>query len=523
MLVLFCFYVIHQNPINGYLLYIDSNNSRYQNSDSHTFEDFILPYMVYYDQKNKPVEIFFDTFVLIDLTFYNTSYTTTKYWWYDFINRLFKPKYQRSPFVVEPGYNSKKAACLNVKESCIYFNLSKTQYLTLSFYAKNEGKNIKAGYMGFKSYPTNSEQSYTDNGFIWSEYLGIWYKYLNVDSIWQKYTYEIQIKPPFDSVTLYLGKWLSSSLFLDSIEIATSNRKVISGFEHNDKKWYFKMSPIIDDITMSDYVFCLDTLAEKCSRLIETGDMKLDVVITIPWSHLSSNSHFFGVIKGKNIDLSKKDDANIAVKWYIDACIQRWSRAKPKHLNLLGFYWLNEEGHDFKVVDLKEIASYIHKKGYIVLGSSYNKFWMKPSLDINYFKTFDCIFMQPNIWPVNYKENNQFYEYAQKSFAMGGLTKDTSYIKENGIPADEFAEIQQQADSLNAGVVIEWVPGQENIMNYGRVLDYCNNNRKLKHNYLGKNILIFDNGGFGQFCYRSENPIFRRQYDEVYKFVKLNR
>lgn len=520
-MLVFSLNLFFQYPINSYMIDIDASRNRYLYNLS--FEDYISPYIVYQNQDNNYTDRFFDTFIFADLSFYNNEYLTTMYWWEDFIDRLFTINSKRSPWIIESGYKSKKAVCLNVKESCIYTILTNVHSFTLSFMVKSIGETISAGYVGFRPYPLDTQQNYIDYGFIWSDYLQIWYRYFNADSTWQHYTFDINFPYPYDSLILCLGKWKSSILFLDKVDITGPEVQLEGDYEQTSCGWNFTVDPAKDEPIIHNYLLRLDDLIGEYLNLTHSQDSRVNVVIMIPLTHLSFTDHFFGKIDEKNTYLSEESDVNTIVKWYIDECIDRWEKVRPDHLTLLGFYWLNEEGNDSLHIDLKNIADFVHNRGYNILGSAYNKYWMTPSLSSNYFSIFDYIFMQPNVWPANYKKDARFFEYVQRSFKMGGLRKDSVYVKKWGIPIDEITEIQLLVDSLNTGVVIEWVPGQEDVFYYGRVLDYCNNNKKLEHSFLGKNILVYDNGGFGQYCNRSNNYIYREQYEEVYNFIRINR
>lgn len=517
----YLFLIFLRSPINGIIVDINFGRSKYISNKS--IEEFLLPYIIYYDTCGNPCDRYFDTFVIIDYVFYNNEYMATKYWWNDFINHLFEPQYKKSLPLIDEGYKGKKGILLSPALSYIWTSLSNIEALSISFYAKTIGKVSKAGYFGFKAFPTDIEFLLPNNNFVQSDYLGIFYKYFEADKIWQHHNYKISLNSTVDSIQLFIGKWQSTFLFLDEVKITASNRVFYSNFEKKDRIWNFSCSQRDYPAKEVNFISYLDSLVRKCSFLIGEKNLKLDVIIMIPWSYLSAKGCSLRFLNSKDFDLTTRSGANMAVKWFIDEVIKRWTKTKPHYLKLLGFYWLNEEGGDITKVNIKEIYKYINAKGYILVGSCYNKYWRFPSLDTSYFNTFNIIFMQPNVWPVNYKKESNFYNYVQKSHEMGGLSKDTIYIKRWGIPIEELVEIQKRADSLDAGIVIEWVAGQEQLLNRGRVLDYCNNKGKLEHSFMGRDILVFDNSGFGQFCSRSEEKIFRNQYDEVYNFVKLNR
>jgi hypothetical protein len=106
--------------------------------------------------------------------------------------------------------------------------------------------------------------------------------------------------------------------------------------------------------TKPDWEECLARLFEPGKQLnaLETAAAELEkrlvrrvsvnVILTLPypdvrvaaWSEAPDDPQW---------DFRSSDEPRLAaVRWYVDAALERWNQAKLPHLRLLGFYWFNE-------------------------------------------------------------------------------------------------------------------------------------------------------------------------------------
>lgn len=513
---------------NTYILYTDIYRSRFV-SHNPSLSSFVEPYIIYRGKEERGDGKFFDTFVIANhFAFYHNKNTSTKYWWNDYLNQVFGLPMVGNGILTKPGYNSSTAASLQIRESCLskLIPVENDTMMLISFYCRNRDDILdeKGGYLGFRFLDANmNEIRYDLRELSWSSYLGVWFRYVDVGSMWEQKTFKIVLPQGCATVDVYIGSWMSEDIVLDEIAVSFGEVKIYEDFEKTRSGWRFGYFPQLKD--GADYwkiLPAIDSLLVVYSD--ETGeDFTLNIILTIPWSYQSGQTNNFGSIGGRKVNLTRKEDALLAVSWFVDQCLENWSRLHPKKLKLLGFYWLNEEGNDSEFIDLEIVAEELHHRGCMLYGSCFNNLWQRMSFGPNYFQVFDCVWLQPNAWPVAYKKDSLYFRKVSQALEIGALEGDIEYVRNYGIPLGELAEIDALADSLRAGIVIEWVAGQEEVLNHGRVLDYINFDEKYKHNLEGKKILVYDDKGFGQHCCYSSSSVFREQYDAMYTFVVENR
>ncbi|MDR1718887.1 MAG: DUF4855 domain-containing protein [Dysgonamonadaceae bacterium] len=114
------------------------------------------------------------------------------------------------------------------------------------------------------------------------------------------------------------------------------------------------------------------------------------VVIGLPEPIL--NQKDWGELNGVALDFSKQEDRIAALKWYIDDLIDRFEKSNLQHLELAGFYWVNEQISETKAITLAT-SDYIHEKGK-------QFYWIPYYLATGYTQWkefgFDIAYLQPN-------------------------------------------------------------------------------------------------------------------------------
>lgn len=104
------------------------------------------------------------------------------------------------------------------------------------------------------------------------------------------------------------------------------------------------------------------------------------------------NQKDWGEIDGKTMDFTKREDRIEAGKWYIDRFLERYREARYKHLELEGFYWVDER--DIECADiLVPLGDYVRSKG---LKFVWIPYWKARGFDKRKEYRFDFAWLQPN-------------------------------------------------------------------------------------------------------------------------------
>jgi hypothetical protein len=133
----------------------------------------------------------------------------------------------------------------------------------------------------------------------------------------------------------------------------------------------------------------------------ELGDnsRKAGVVLTILYPGVEAGDKF-GSLGGKELDFNKIEDRKYAIKWIIDEQLKLFNEREYEHLDLIGFYWLEEyvnsgaKGSVDKELFLYA-SEYLHSKGLKFVWIPWyrsNGFSFWKSLGI------DAVTMQPNMY-----------------------------------------------------------------------------------------------------------------------------
>lgn len=114
------------------------------------------------------------------------------------------------------------------------------------------------------------------------------------------------------------------------------------------------------------------------------------VVISLPEPIAKQTD--WGEVDGRALDFNNDMDRLIAVKWYIDLLIERFTDAELENLQLSGFYWLTEQATHTRTF-VRDVADYIHSKGL-------HFYWIPYFGADGYTQTrefgFDYAYLQPN-------------------------------------------------------------------------------------------------------------------------------
>lgn len=104
------------------------------------------------------------------------------------------------------------------------------------------------------------------------------------------------------------------------------------------------------------------------------------------------NQNDWGEIDGRKLDFSKTTERVEATKWFVEAFLKRLESEKFDHIELAGFYWVDEDVTDGKEI-LIPIGDYIRSKG---LKYYWIPYWNAPGNFAWQEYKFDFAWLQPN-------------------------------------------------------------------------------------------------------------------------------
>lgn len=120
---------------------------------------------------------------------------------------------------------------------------------------------------------------------------------------------------------------------------------------------------------------------------------KRKIVIMVPYP--SPVNTDFGDLDGDgNTDSLQKDRQRYAaVKWYVDTAMQKWSAAGYEHLQLSGFYWMEEAFYWYDVKLINRVGDMLRSRGQRLFWIPYYTAPDRPGWKD---AGFDCVAKQPN-------------------------------------------------------------------------------------------------------------------------------
>lgn len=231
---------------------------------------------------------------------------------------------------------------------------------------------------------------------------------------------------------------------------------------------------------------------EKTVEQVKTALNKPDYKVQVYFSFLTlwESVTDFGDVDGDGIseDLSKKEDRNKVINWFIRRCEDEFNARGYKNLTLNGFYWMNEsviwEWDDAHII--AETGREVHKAGYPFLWIPY---YRAHRFFLGYELGFDVVSMQPN------------------------------FVFTNDAPVWRFESTASMTKARNMCVEIEHT--------YQALSDPHFARNYMLYLYYGKtlgymdsiHIYYNDSDNFAKMAY-SNDPLCRMQYDSTYKFTK---
>lgn len=228
------------------------------------------------------------------------------------------------------------------------------------------------------------------------------------------------------------------------------------------------------------------TVAQMGAGLGDPG-YRVNVYIMIPYpSYLVTDfGHPDGSMGGES--LLPVENRERVVRWYVDQVLERWDAWQPEHLNLAGFYWLQEHINP-AVPDeesfVRNAVAYVQSQGYKIGWIPWSGAYLAPRWR-SY--GFDWAIIQPN---------HMFREQPNMIQAAA-----------------------QTGRSARMGIEIELDGSVKQAAGRAKLYDYLDGG--VEHGYMSEAMLGYyqDLNMLAQLYYE-ENGRYRELYDDIYAFAK---
>ncbi len=239
-------------------------------------------------------------------------------------------------------------------------------------------------------------------------------------------------------------------------------------------------------------VDALEVAFGEAKKELNDSSRKAGVVLTILYPGVEAGNKF-GSLGGKDLDFNNIEDRKYAIKWIIDEQLRLFNERGYEHLDLIGFYWLEEyvnsgaKGSVDKELFLYT-SEYLHSKGLKFVWIP----WFKAT-GYSYWKSLgiDAVTMQPNMYWQEKLDDKRVENCLNECVKFGmGL------------------ELEIDGKALNSGEY------------YNRYLDYLEGGIKFGAD---KSIKMYYQDGktavFYSACYSNDERA-RSIYDLTYKYSK---
>ncbi len=172
----------------------------------------------------------------------------------------------------------------------------------------------------------------------------------------------------------------------------------------------------VEDTFAEGYnVDALEVAFGDTKEVLGNQDKKAGVFFTILYPN--KNATNFGTLGGRELNFSKMEDRKYAVKWIIDEQVKLYNQGGYEHLELVGFYWLEEYLAMYEDIELFQYTSqYLHSLGLKFIwipwycANGYNQ-WKQLG--------FDVACMQPNLFWMDNPANDRVEISCNTSSSLG--------------------------------------------------------------------------------------------------------
>ncbi len=285
--------------------------------------------------------------------------------------------------------------------------------------------------------------------------------------------------------------FFDSYLFLPCVTTAPSGGAIYR--DNNNPSNFSDWQMFVEDVFLEGFNLpALNRAVEETKEKLGEGyeDFKANVFLTVLYPTKTQRN--FGDIDNDGIveDFNKTADRYKAIKWIIDTQLQLFEEGNFSHLNLVGFYWF-EENIQLGDVDegrvIRYMTDYVRNKNLKSIwipyynASGYNR-WSEYGIDA-----------------AIYQPNYMFYD----------------------VPESRVRDACNTAKRLGMGIEMEIDSSVfTTVEKYNRYMTYlkvateqgANQGVKMYYNDAVPGVYLR--------AYESENPIVRRIYDLTYKYAK---
>ena len=229
----------------------------------------------------------------------------------------------------------------------------------------------------------------------------------------------------------------------------------------------------------------LDNLVGRATARIGAPLVSRKVVLTLPEPiHGQTN---WGTLGGRTLDFNRAADRVAACEWHVDQALAMWREAKPRHLELAGFYWVAEQANHAREI-LPAIARTVHDRG---LRFYWIPYWKASGASQWQELGFDYAWQQPN----------HFFHPDKVPDAR--LGEATAFARQHGLGMEFEADQRAISDSK------AFRP---------RLYTYLNSFERYEVKAKAS-IAYYEGGGALLQMARSEDPEVRALYEAVAKWV----
>ncbi len=237
----------------------------------------------------------------------------------------------------------------------------------------------------------------------------------------------------------------------------------------------------------------MDAAVEQVGKQLGDTQRTCPIILMIPY--LAPTLEEFGDVDGVDEDPSEDADRAKAFRWVVDAMLERWSQQEYAHLRLWGFYWMHEGVSKRDADVVRATAEYVHEKGY---GLHWIPWFSAPGFTECRDLGLDFTIMQPN--------------FAFMRTPPGLLVPDHGRLTRNALLAREHGLGVEMEMNMRVALDLGQAMNLQLYLNHS--VDELDGtmNGAVRAWYQAYDLVA-------QLC-RSENPVSRRLYDDLYRFHK---
>jgi len=289
-------------------------------------------------------------------------------------------------------------------------------------------------------------------------------------------------------------EWLFDSFLF--ISLTSDSGSSFWGTSHAvDWRWWVEKL-----FTEGEQIDSLNRQVRAAGEVLGTPE-KRGVIVSVPYPDPRVTDFGMTDDRGRPIKFEGKygtprnGDRLQACIWFVDSVIERWKLGQYRYLELLGFYWIQEELLSGDRELISDLADYIHGRGMGIYWIPYNSEGNMEDLS-GYTSgdlAFDYVWIQPN------------HAFRDRVSEPWRERRDLDLVARN-------------ADRMGVSIEIELDPGtflngdMKAINNFYHYLD-----GGLTHMYMRKPLAYYV---FPYQMYSSHNPVVRESYDVLCSFVK---